>query len=1060
MHPFNLLFGLLALQTGLIEQGALFAGFTTWAQAKPQRRMADVLVEQGSLDGSRRAALDLLVEQHLRMHGGDPAESLAAIPTDGSIRENLTRIGDDLVDASLSRSDPTITVSMTSGEPGGTAAGAVGAAPVDGERFRAVRLHAQGGVGNIFVAVDGELHREVALKRIQERHADNPVVRARFLLEAEVTGGLEHPGIVPVYGLGSDADGRPYYAMRLVRGESLKRAIAAFHGDAGLRRDPGARSLELSKLLRRFLDVCNAIDYAHSRGVLHRDVKPGNVMVGEYGETLVVDWGLAKAVGRADPGIAPDEQTLVPSSSGGVAETLPGTTIGTPEYMSPEQAAGHIDRLGPASDVYSLGATLYCILTGSPPFRDADVGRMLRAVQEGRFPPPRRVNRSVDPALEAVCLKAMSLRPEDRYPGTRALAAEIERWLADEPVSAYREPMPGRLARWGRRHRTLVAATALSLVTAVALLAALVVAVRREQGQTDAARDLAEANYRDARGAVDDYLTSVSEEALLDEPGMQPLRRRLLQSALSYHRRFIERRANDPDAIVDLARSQAALAKVTREMGRYVEAVPGYEEAIRLYRELDARRPGDPEIRHALAECYECVADVQNVLSRRREALENVDRAIEMFESLVADRRADVRTRHNFALAVFTKAKIKHADERTREATALDERAAGLQDEVVAQSGGADNERATLAFYTFSMSNGLANTGRTAKAEEACHKAVGLYEGLVRAHPRTYKYRDGHAMAVLARANLDWRAERWAEAAHSREEARTELAELVRENPDVFALREVLAEADTGLARCYLNHLGRRDRGAAALRNAIESYQGLWRGEDTDVRSVGHYALCFQELSMIQSQDGQYVEAHANLRRACELYEQAARKSPDNPIMRGELAGSYGELADLSEKLGRVDEAAGLYRRAVETMRLIFGGGIGHAGELIASWTCGLSRMLRGQGRLEEAADLLENLRGELGGEPEPLYQIACGLSLCATDAGARADRPAPEREAVRRRYSDRAIAALREAGRAGFRDLKRLGDEPALGSLRPLRDFQLLRMDLAFPADAFVRHE
>ena len=189
--------------------------------------------------------------------------------------------------------------------------------PADGQRFRVLRPHARGGLGAVFVALDDELHREVALKQILDRHADDPTSRQRFLLEAEITGGLEHPGIVPVYGLGTYADGRPYYAMRFIRGDSLKEAIERFHADEALKRDPGRRSLELRKLLRRFLDVCNAIDYAHSRGVLHRDLKPGNIMVGKYGETLVVDWGLAKATGQVRRRSRPSERTLMPSSASG-----------------------------------------------------------------------------------------------------------------------------------------------------------------------------------------------------------------------------------------------------------------------------------------------------------------------------------------------------------------------------------------------------------------------------------------------------------------------------------------------------------------------------------------------------------------------------------------------------------------------------------------------------------------------------------------------------------------------------------------------------------------------
>ena len=149
--------------------------------------------------------------------------------------------------------------------------------------------------------------------------------------------------------------------------------------------------------------------------MLHRDLKPGNIMVGKYGETLVVDWGLAKALGRVEPGQESGERTLVPSSASGSAETLPGSALGTPAYMSPEQARGELDRLGPRSDVYSLGATLYCLLTGRPPFEGDDVGEVLRKVQRGEFRPPRQLDPSIDKALEAVCLKAMAARPEDRY---------------------------------------------------------------------------------------------------------------------------------------------------------------------------------------------------------------------------------------------------------------------------------------------------------------------------------------------------------------------------------------------------------------------------------------------------------------------------------------------------------------------------------------------------------------------------------------------------------------------------------------------------------------------
>ena len=388
---------------------------------------------------------------------------------------------------------------------------AAGTSSGDGRRFRVLRPHACGGLGAVYVALDAELNREVALKQILDRHADDPVSRQRFLVEAEITGGLEHPGIVPVYGLGTYDDGRPYYAMRFVRGDSLKEAIERFHADQSLTGDPGRRSLELRKLLRRFLDVCNAVGYAHARGVLHRDIKPSNVIVGKHGETLVVDWGLAKPMGRVEPGQGPDERTLVPTSASGSAETLPGQALGTPPYMSPEQAAGNLEALGPRSDVYSLGATLYCLLTNKPPF-DGDVFEVLRRVQRGEFARPRALDPSIDPALESVCLKAMARDPDDRYTTTRAMADDVERWAADEPVTAYRDPLVRRARRWARRNRTPVTAAAAALMAGVVGLAALAAeqarsfaALKKANGETKAALAQSEESRRQAE-AVGNFL--------------------------------------------------------------------------------------------------------------------------------------------------------------------------------------------------------------------------------------------------------------------------------------------------------------------------------------------------------------------------------------------------------------------------------------------------------------------------------------------------------------------------------------------------------------------------
>jgi serine/threonine protein kinase len=356
-----------------------------------------------------------------------------------------------------------------------------------GLRYRILRPHARGGLGEVFVALDQELHREVALKEIQEALARDTVSRSRFILEAEITGGLEHPGIVPIYGLGQYSDGRPFYAMRFIKGDNLKEAIRRFHEAEQPGRDPGERSLALRQLLRQFVDVCNAVAYAHSRGVLHRDLKPGNIMVGKFGETLIVDWGLAKPIGRSDRTRTTEESTLQPSSGSDRMATIMGTVIGTPAYMSPEQAAGRLDLLGPASDIYSLGATLYALLTGTAPFEKSDKRELLQQVQRGAWLPPRQMKANTPAGLDAICRKAMALQPEDRYPSALALAADVEHWLADEPVTAYREPLSIRTRRWLRQHRPLVAGAAALVMAAVPL--SLVIAVNREQALRQAETD-------------------------------------------------------------------------------------------------------------------------------------------------------------------------------------------------------------------------------------------------------------------------------------------------------------------------------------------------------------------------------------------------------------------------------------------------------------------------------------------------------------------------------------------------------------------------------------------
>lgn len=408
-------------------------------------------------------------------------------------------------------------------------------------RYRPLRFLARGGLGEVFVGEDEELRRKVALKRIQKRCTDDPASRRRFLREAEITARLEHPGIVPVYGLVQGADGQPYYAMRFIEGETLHQAIQRYHKQEQEGAEIGKQRLELRQLLTRFIAVCETLAYAHSRGIIHRDLKPANIMLGKYGETLVVDWGLAKVVGTDEttPAEAKEEEA---NGSPGEANTRMGQAMGTPAYMSPEQAAGRLDQHGPASDVYSLGATLYCMLTGQPPIQDRDPLVVLKKAQAGDFPRPRTINRRIPAPLEAICLKAMARLPSDRYGSPRALADDLEHWLADEPFTGYREPWTTRLARWVRRHRTAVTAASVALVLlAAAAVGGMLLWESAEQRRRELSQEyliqtrstaLADEKLALAEAQVDRFASAErilkqAVERLRDEPELSELRLRL-----------------------------------------------------------------------------------------------------------------------------------------------------------------------------------------------------------------------------------------------------------------------------------------------------------------------------------------------------------------------------------------------------------------------------------------------------------------------------------------------------------------------------------------------------
>lgn len=341
-------------------------------------------------------------------------------------------------------------------------------------RYVDIAHHDSGGLGDVFRGHDSELGRDVAIKAIQKRLINNPAVLEQFDVEVKVTSRLDHPGIVPVYGMGQFPDGRLFFVMRFIEGVNLRTAIKEFHAKDWKTLPKSEYRTELNRLLDHFCAACHTLSYAHNRGIVHRDVKPQNIMLGRFHETLVVDWGLAVPVQRDEKAKASGEKTVMPRM-GTESGSTSGGTAGTLGYMSPEQFQDADAPLGPASDIYSLGATLYHLLTNSAPHQGSSLTETSKVIRTGDFPPPTRINKSVPKALEAICLKAMSLKPQDRYANAEDIAKDVTNWMTGEKVSVFKEPLVERLLRLAQQNRnwTAILGVACALLFGAAVLSSI-----------------------------------------------------------------------------------------------------------------------------------------------------------------------------------------------------------------------------------------------------------------------------------------------------------------------------------------------------------------------------------------------------------------------------------------------------------------------------------------------------------------------------------------------------------------------------------------------------------
>jgi serine/threonine protein kinase len=763
----DVILGLIAAQfrfVPAVSVSALLAKCVPPASAN----LASLLKEEQGISSDSLELLIALRAQYLNNHDNDVDASIAALDSNETLRTQLLSLVDPQMQATLTLAnagDPTRDLDATQFYSDRTNESDRSTKKTlhSVERYRIIRPHAKGGLGEVYLARDAELQREVALKEIQPRFADNSESRARFRLEAEVTGNLEHPGIVPVYGLGHYGDGRPFYAMRFIRGDSLKEAITHFHTKYPSLADSDA-ALELRKLLGRFIDVCNAIEYAHSRGVLHRDLKPGNIVLGSYGETLVVDWGLAKVLGATETASEVASQNASLTSSSGASPTIMGSAVGTPAYMPPEQASGNLAELGPSSDVYSLGATLYHLLTGKPPFSGSTVAQVLSDVQQGKFVTPRSLRPDLPLQLAAICEKAMATSPQSRYQTPLLLAEDIDRYLADEPVSAIPDPWITRSKRWLRKHPGLagffsaaIAVGSISLVGGIAILsnknAALQQAIDAESAAREAeslAKTVALNNEKIARKQqflAENRLLQVEKGTQLlasifadldpdsEERERRPLRDILADRVFEISQSIDQNLAEDPLVAASLKRR---LGVSLVGLGRYDAALKLTEEAFKAHQEKLPE--SDSEYRESLSAYAFALAESGDSAQ-----------ALPLFEKLLVLNESHFGTESlEYAQSLSGIASSFHSLGKPGDAIPLFEKAL----DIAVRLSGPDSLE-TIA-TTIDLANTLGQAEQRQRSLELLRQGVQKAEAsLGTNHIRTLTYRNSLAAALLKNGDFN-----------------------------------------------------------------------------------------------------------------------------------------------------------------------------------------------------------------------------------------------------------------------------------------------------------------
>lgn len=737
----------------------------------------------------------------------------------------------------------------------------------------------RGGMGVVYRARQLKADRLVALKVIRRDHLESasPEVRRnaidRFRQECLAAARIEHEHIVRVYEVGSH-DGNHFFSMQLVNGCSLSELSRG-------------QPLENRRAARYVMQVARAVHQAHERGILHRDLKPQNVLIDAADDrALVADFGLAKL------------------SLGDSELTHTGDLMGTPPFMSPELAQDPAN-VGAASDIYALGATLYNLLCGRPPFQAAIPVETMRQVIHDEPVAPARLNPAIDRDLETICLKCLRKEPQQRYATADALADDLERYLQDRPILARPATLPERLVRWRRRNRLAATALALAagfLVTAlVATTAGYLITSEALSEKTSAlesesaALEASQKGYQASRDAINQFFTVVSEDALRDQPGMQPVREELLRVALKQYERFIAEHGNNTSAAQEYARTHFRVGLISEMLEESVEGPLESFNRARTIQEQLLQESRSDDLQQEYGETLNEIARLQTEQANYEEALQTYEVARDVRQRLSEADPADIERSRRLANTIMNVGLVhKRQGETAAAITAFDKAQAIRQQAVAGANNSGDGElllvRRDLAMGYYNRANLLSLNRDTSDALEDVRDAIRLFEALTESDTQRQPILRRLAICYLLEAQLHVRSTELTDASNSYRRAIEVLQELANLNPQVIAYREQLSAGLIDLGTLELQ----RERLASAVETferAVALLAEIVPNSDSAefASRRSNYAIALLKLGRTQLELGDHSSAASNLKLARRYQLGLIEQSPKNTLYQSVL---------------------------------------------------------------------------------------------------------------------------------------------------------------------------